>query len=95
MVKIDSTQKLDFNNVLITPKRSTLNSRKEVNLQRSFIFSHGQTWNGLPIMTANMTSTGTLDVYKEVVQYKMLTCLHKFYNKNHFEQYNRLSLKII
>ena len=88
MVKIDSTQKLDFNNVLITPKRSTLNSRKEVNLQRSFIFSHGQTWNGLPIMTANMTSTGTLDVYKEVVQYKMLTCLHKFYNKNHFEQYN-------
>ena len=89
MVKIDSTQKLDFHNVLITPKRSTLNSRKEVNLVRSFRFSNGQTWEGIPVMTANMASTGTFELYKELVPYKMLTCLHKFYSRNHFESYNQ------
>lgn len=88
MVKIDSTQKLDFHNVLITPKRSTLNSRKEVNLERTFTFSHDQTWTGVPIMCANMASTGTIEMYKELSKYKMLTCFHKFYNFNDFVKYD-------
>ena len=47
-MKIESDQKLDFNNVLIRPKRSTISSRSQVNLERTFSFPH---------------STNTLDRY--------------------------------
>ena len=44
MPRIDSDIKLDFKDVLVRPKRSTLRSRSEVNMgdlmiQKSFIFS--------------------------------------------------------
>jgi GMP reductase len=87
MVKIDFTQKLDFHNVLITPKRSTLNSRKEVDLEREFKFHCGQTWKGVPIMAANMATTGTFGVYEVLSTYKMLTCLHKFHTLSDFTEY--------
>ena len=35
---IEEGLKLDFHNVLIRPKRSTINSRNNVNLQRNFNF---------------------------------------------------------
>jgi len=35
---IDREKKLDFSDVLIRPKRSTLRSRKEVDLNREFKF---------------------------------------------------------
>ena len=89
MVKIDNSPKLDFANVLITPKRSTLNSRKEVNLEREFKFSHGQTWSGVPIMAANMAVTGTFGVYEVLKQFKMLTCLQKFYTLEDFQEYTK------
>ena len=89
MVKIDYQPKLDFNQVLITPKRTTLNSRKEVCLEREFKFKNGQSWTGIPIMVANMATTGTLSVYKEVSKFKMLTCLHKFYGLNDFLTFNK------
>ena len=89
MVKIDNSPKLDFANVLITPKRSTLNSRKEVNLEREFKFSHGQTWSGVPIMAANMAVTGTFGVYEVLKQFKMITCLQKFYTLEDFQEYTK------
>ena len=36
MNKIEYGMKLDFSNVLIRPKRSTINSRSEVSLDRTF-----------------------------------------------------------
>ena len=50
MVKIDYTAKLDFSQVLITPKRSTINSRKDVDLTRKFEFKNETTWEGVPII---------------------------------------------
>ena len=38
-MKIINETKLDFDDVLMRPKRSTLTSRKEVNLERTFIFT--------------------------------------------------------
>ena len=38
MPRINFQPKLDFNQVLITPKRSNLNSRSEVLLERTFVF---------------------------------------------------------
>ena len=37
-MRIDDDMKLDYKDVLIRPKRSTLESRKEVDLERKFIF---------------------------------------------------------
>ena len=86
MNKIESGEKLDFNNVLIRPKRSTINSRSEVDLERTFKFRNCKDliWKGIPIISANMDTTGTIEVYKCLSQYKIITALHKFYKKEDF-----------
>ena len=78
----------DFKDVLILPKSSKLNSRKEVNLNRKLQFKNGMEWNGIPIISANMTTIGTLDVYKVLSKYKMLTALHKFHKLEDLLNYN-------
>ena len=86
MNKIESGEKLDFNNVLIRPKRSTIDSRSKVNLERTFKFRHSPlTWTGIPIIAANMDTTGTFEVYECLSKHKMLTALHKFYKVEDFE----------
>lgn len=61
MVRIESDVKLDYKDVLIRPKRSTLKSRSEVDLTRSFICRNARNrsdpskplvWEGVPIMVA-------------------------------------------
>lgn len=84
-MKIDQELKLDFSDVLIRPKRSTLSSRSEVSLERTFTFKRRDgtikhTWTGVPIVAANMDTTGTLQMYHELSKHKMITCLHKHYN---------------
>ena len=79
MPRINFQPKLDFNQVLITPKRSNLNSRSEVLLERTFVFKNGESWTGVPIICANMSSTGTFETFYELSKYKMITCFHKFY----------------
>lgn len=55
MPRIENEVKLDFKDVLIRPKRSTIKSRSMVDLNRTFTFKHsGLTWTGIPIMAANM-----------------------------------------
>ena len=79
-MKIEITPKLDFNNVLIKPQRTTISSRSEVCLERNFTFQNSSTdWKGIPIMAANMDTTGTFGVLKILSKFKMLTCLNKFY----------------
>lgn len=85
MMKILPNKYLDFNNVLIKPNFSLLTSRSQVSLNRSFSFLHSsKKWTGIPIMTANMDTIGTFDVYKVMNKHNMLTALHKFYNVNDF-----------
>lgn len=79
-MRIDNEVKLDFSDVLIRPKRSTLNSRKEVQLERTFKFLHSpRSWTGIPIIAANMDSTGTFEMVRALAKHKMITALHKFY----------------
>ena len=79
--KINLEPKLDFSDVLIVPKRSSLKSRKETVLTREFVFKNSnQIWNGVPIAVSNMDTTGTIEMGLELQQYKILTCLHKYYN---------------
>lgn len=80
-MKLDTTPHLDFNNVLIRPQRTTISSRSEVSLERTFVFKNSKKeWIGVPIMSSNMDTTGTFEVSNVLSKHKMLTCLNKFYN---------------
>lgn len=84
-MRIDGEIKLDFSDVLIRPKRSTLSSRKEVNLNRTFKFKHsGWEWTGIPIMASNMDGVGTFEMAVELYKYNMFTCLVKSYSLDDF-----------
>lgn len=77
-MRIESDLKLDFQDVLLKPKRSTIESRKEINLERAFHFRHStMPWMGVPIISSNMSSVTTLVVANKMVEHKMLACLPK------------------
>ncbi len=81
MVKIEEGIKLDFSDVLIKPKRSTIKSRSDVDLNRTFKTLHSkQKWSGVPIMIANMDTTGTFEMFLECQKHKIMTCIHKHYS---------------
>lgn len=83
MQKIINEIKLDFDDVLIRPKRSTLNSRSEVDLLRTFRFAHSpRELNCVPIMVANMDTVGTIPMGKSLSVYQSITCLHKHYDED-------------
>ena len=85
-MKIVTTPQLDFHNVLIRPKRTTITSRSEVDLEREFTFAHStMKWKGVPIIAANMDTTGTFNVYDVLSKHKMVTCLNKFYTVEDFK----------
>ena len=79
----------DFKDVLILPKNSELNSRSQVNLNKTINFENKFSWTGIPIIASNMTTVGTLDVYKVLSKYKIITALHKFYKLNDLKLYNK------
>lgn len=86
-MRIENEVKLDYKDVLIRPKRSSLESRKEVNLERTFSFLHSpKKWHGIPMMTANMDSCGTFEIAKTLISYKIITVLHKFYSIEQLEE---------
>lgn len=78
-MQIINELKLDFSDVLIKPKRSTLSSRSQVNLTRSIEFLNKTSWEGTPIVAANMDSVGTIEAAIELAKHNMITCLHKHY----------------
>ena len=81
-MRIEDEIKLDFRDVLIRPKRSTLSSRKEVNLNREYVFKHSKhSWRGIPIMASNMDGVGTFEMAMTLEKHGMFTCLVKSYNE--------------
>ena len=82
IMRIEFDQKLDFSDVLIRPKRSTLKSRKDVELKRTYEFKHSKkVWTGIPIMASNMDGVGMIDVAKALAKHHLFTCLVKTYTK--------------
>ena len=80
-MRLINETKLDFRDVLILPKRSTLSSRSQVSLERTYTFKNSkQTWTGIPIMVSNMDTTGTFEMAKALSKHKMITCIHKHYS---------------
>jgi GMP reductase len=78
---IEESVKLDYSDVLIRPKRSTLTSRAEVDLSREFLFRNSKVkYHGIPIMAANMDNVGTFEMAHELYKWNMFTCIHKHYS---------------
>ena len=100
-MRIENEIKLDYKDVLIRPKRSTLGSRKEVDLERGFTFRNYKPedmsmeqirpdtrhWRGIPIMAANMDGVGTFEMADKLVEAKIFTCLVKTYTVQELVEY--------
>jgi GMP reductase len=77
---IESQFRLDYDDVLIRPKRSTLGSRAEVDINRGFRFVHaGSEWTGFPLIAANMDVTGTMAMARALAPFRAMVALHKHY----------------
>lgn len=77
---VEADIKLGFKDVLFRPKRSTLKSRSQVSLERTFQFVHtDQEWTGVPVIAANMDTVGTFAMALSLAKHKMLTAVHKHY----------------
>ena len=88
-MKFTNTIGLDFQDVWILPKSSTLNSRNSVTLERIFKFRHtGKTWTGVPIIAANMETVGTFEMGEAFYKHKMLTAIHKHYSLSDWEYFS-------
>ena len=85
-MRIEEDLKLDYKDVLIRPKRSTLASRKEVSVERTLVFRNARdresnkfVYAGIPIMAANMDGVGTFAMADELGKHGLFTCLVKTY----------------
>tara|TARA_B100000902_G_scaffold234147_1_gene222018 strand:+ start:475 stop:1524 length:1050 start_codon:yes stop_codon:yes gene_type:complete len=77
-MRINTDPKLNFEDVLLQPKRSTLSSRKDVDMTRNFTFRNsGKQMNFLPIFASNMDGVGTFSMAKALQEHKMMTVITK------------------
>jgi GMP reductase len=90
-MRLDSDIKLDYKDVLIRPKRSTLGSRSEVSLERKYNFRNSNLeFSGIPVMAANMDGVGTFEMADTLAKQGMFTCLVKTYNEKELVDYFNL-----
>ena len=95
-MRIEEDIKLDFKDVLIRPKRSTLRSRSEVDLAREYTFLHpGTKWQGTPIIAANMDHTGTFAMAKVLTKHGLLTAIYKFAPLKEWQSFAKKSADIL
>jgi len=88
MTRINDDVKLDFKDVLLMPKRSELDSRSKVILDRTYKFKHSKVkYTGVPIVVANMDHTGTIAMADELADHRMSVALHKFYTTEQLSAY--------
>jgi GMP reductase len=90
-MRIEEDLKLDYSDVLFRPKRSTLASRKEVNLERTYRFKYSNNeWSGIPIMAANMDGVGELGIAEKISEFGMITCLTKQHDVKKLKQFKNI-----
>ena len=87
-MRVEADIKLGFKDVLFKPKRSTLKSRSQVSLERTFRFVHTDTeWTGVPVIAANMDTVGTFEMAIALAEHKMLTAVHKHYTTEEWAEF--------
>lgn len=87
-MRIEEGVKLDFKDVLLRPKRSTLKSRSQVRVNRTFQFKHsGREWRGVPVIAANMDTVGTFGMAEELAKHQVMTAIHKHYTSEQWKEW--------
>jgi GMP reductase len=95
-MRIESDPKLAFKDVLIRPKRSTLSSRSQVTLHRTYKFKHSpHVWTGVPIVAANMDHTGTIEMATQLAKHDVMTATHKFMTADDWKTMNNLDSAVV
>ncbi len=90
-MRIEEELKLDYSDVLFRPKRSTLSSRKDVDLNRTYKFKYSRNeWSGIPLMAANMDGVGELGIADKLSDNGMITCLTKQHDIKKLSKYKNL-----
>lgn len=88
MPTIEEGVKLDFKDVLIRPKRSTLESRSQVSLTRTYKFrSSGRCYTGVPIIASNMDTVGTFEMAEALHKHNLFTTIHKHTTVEEWRQF--------
>ena len=86
-MRIEEEIKLDYSDVLFRPKRSTLKSRKDVDLNRKYNFKYSKlSWKGTPIIASNMDGVGEIGIAKKLTSYKVMTALTKQHSINQISE---------
>ena len=76
-------KKINFDDVLIYPKPSRYNSRKEINLDTKITFPKSRlSWEGVPIMASNMDHVGTFSMGMQLQKFRICNAVSKFYTKD-------------
>ena len=92
MPRIDQDLKLDFRDVLLRPKRSTLKSRADVQLERSYIFRNSkQSYEGIPIIASNMDTVGTFEMADALSKHKCFTTIDKHFSLEEWITFSKKS----
>lgn len=91
-MKFEDGIKLDFDDVLIKPKRSTLATRSGVDIVKHYNYLHAPIREiTVPIIAANMDTTGTFAMSEALTRLEggigMQTALHKHYSEDELVQY--------
>lgn len=87
-MRIEYDIKLGFKDVMFRPKRSTLKSRSQVILERTFKFRNsGKSWTGVPIIAANMDTVGTFEMAAALAEEKIITAVHKHYTEDEWTDF--------
>lgn len=88
MTRLINDPKLDFKDVLIVPKRSSLVSRSEVILDKTYVFKHSNlSWSGIPIVCSNMDNLGTMLMADTLANERLITALVKHYSLDELVSY--------
>ena len=90
MPRLDTEIKLDFKDVLIRPKRSTIKSRADVDISRQFTFRHAKRVfpdDMVPVIAANMDTVGTFEMAIQLAKHKIITCIHKLYSLDEWSKF--------
>ncbi|VDM08403.1 unnamed protein product, partial [Wuchereria bancrofti] len=93
MPRVEYEPKLDFKDVLLRPKRSTLESRADVDLVQTdavtilpklllrLIFRNSKKkYVGIPVIASNMDTVGTFEIAEVLSKKKLFTFIHKRYS---------------
>jgi len=77
-MRLNTELKLNYEDVLLQPKRSTLSSRRDVDITRTFTFQNSkETYTCVPIVASNMDGVGTFSMARVLQEYKMMTVITK------------------